>query len=419
MTLRRNHQMNRASVSKTKLFFSICAVIALVVLIASRNPVENASAAAPMLKVDVAKKLGKRMITGSRVEENGHVVEYSIDSHLQQSVEQVIKKGKVPYGAFVALDPRTGQVLAMVSHGMSDENLALRSTFPAASIFKVVTAAAALERGRLSHSSLIPVRGGFHTLYKRNVLSGGGIDAESRPRYARLISFEDALAKSVNSVFGKVGLFGVGADGLRKVATRFQFGNDIPFELPVDKSMATIPDDEFGVAESASGYTRGNTLSPVHGALIAAAVANGGLMMEPSIINKILTKDGKVEYAFEPKKLASVIEKQTAEQLAVMMHKTITDGTSRRAFRNVSRSIALGDVYIGGKTGTLNGWSPAGRYDWFVGFAEQGNRKIALCSLMIHGSRHGLKASQVARKAFETFFDSQIAVQQEKKDKRS
>ncbi|MBI3544679.1 MAG: hypothetical protein HY075_15525 [Deltaproteobacteria bacterium] len=360
-------------------------------------------------KAQLAKIVGKRLVTGSQEQTDELKIQYSIDSRMQQTIEQVYKRGGVPFGSLVAIDPRSGQVLAMVSHGMRGENMALRSSFPAASIFKVVTAAAALEGKKLSHDSLIPVRGSYHTLYKRNVMAGGGIDPANSPRHSRLISFEEALAKSVNSVFGKVGLFGVGSESLRKIATRFQFGKQIPLEMPVDVDQAVVPDDGFGVAESASGYTRQNTLSPVHGALIAAAIANGGVMMEPSVIDRVISKDGKTDYLFQPTPLATVMEKSTAEELGKMMHKTITDGTSRRAFNRVDRSVALNDVFIAGKTGTLNGWDPAGRYDWFVGFAEKEGQKIAVAALCVHGSRYGVKASQVARAAFEVYFGSTIA----------
>ncbi len=369
-------------------------------------------AASTSTKADVARVLGKRLVTASRIEENDLTVDYSVDQRLQQAVEQTLKRGKVPYGAFVAMDARTGQVLAMVSHGMKGENLGLRASYPAASIFKIITAAAALESHKFTHDSMIPVLGSFHTLYKRNVLKGGGIYAADSPRYARLISFEDALAKSVNSVFGKVGLFGVGTDGLRKIAARFQFGKDIPFELPLDQDTVMVPEasDQFGIAESASGYTRHNTLNPLHGALIAAAVANDGVMMEPSIVNRALSKDGKLDYTFQPKPLLSILEKPTADELSMMMHRTIVMGTSRRAFRNVSSTGALNEVYIAGKTGTLNGWSPPGRYDWFVGFGQRDGVKIAVSALCIHGSRRGVKASQVARAAFEAYFGTPVTV---------
>ncbi|MBI3556401.1 MAG: hypothetical protein HY074_09080, partial [Deltaproteobacteria bacterium] len=143
-------------------------------------------------------------------------------------------------------------------------------------------------------------------------------------------------------------------------------------------------------------------------ALIAAAVANDGVMMEPSIVNRAVSKDGKLDYSFQPKPLLSILEKPTADELSMMMHRTIVMGTSHRAFRNVSSSVALNEVYIAGKTGTLNGWSPPGRYDWFVGFGQRDGAKIAVAALCIHGSRHGVKASQVARAAFESYFGAPV-----------
>lgn len=344
-----------------------------------------------------------------KIDDNEFNVQYSIDSHLQEKIEQTIRRGKVPYGAFVAMDARTGQILAMVTHGKRGENMTLRSTFPAASIFKVVTAAAAIENGKLQYNSMIPVKGSYHTLYRQNVLRAGGIDPAEAPRRTRLISFEEALAKSVNSVFGKVGIFGVGSEGLRNVAARFGFNKPLPFELPVGVSRATIPDGNFELAESASGFTRLNTLSPLHGALIAAAVSNEGVMMEPGVVRRAISIDGKVGYEFQPKQLATILDKSTAHQLSLMMHKTIIDGTSRHAFHGMNRSLALNGVFIGGKTGTLNGDDPAGRYDWFIGFGEREQTRIAVAALCIHSSRRGIKASQVARTAFETIFQQTIA----------
>ncbi|MBI3555436.1 MAG: hypothetical protein HY074_04135, partial [Deltaproteobacteria bacterium] len=272
--------MNRSvysnkKIARFKILFPVLGLLAIgsVFFAATESRPGRSPASSASSKADVARILGKRQVTTTRIEENDLTVDYSINQRLQETIEQTLKRGKVPYGAFVAMDARTGQVLAMVSHGMKGENLGLRASYPAASIFKIITAAAALESHKFTHDSMIPVLGSFHTLYKRNVLKGGGITPENSPRYARLISFEDALAKSVNSVFGKVGLFGVGTDGLRKIAARFQFGKEIPFELPLEQDAVIVPgsEDQFGIAESASGYTRHNTLNPLHGALIAAA----------------------------------------------------------------------------------------------------------------------------------------------------
>ncbi len=323
---------------------------------------------------------------------------------LQHDVENIFKKAQVSYGAFVAIDPATGKVLSLVTHGMKNENMALRATFPAASLFKIVTASAAIESGKLNHNSMIPVLGSYHTLYKRNLFKSGQLEAENSPRYARLISFADALAKSVNSVFGKVGIFGLGPDGIKKAARQYAFNREIPFELNTDTSKSIVPNDEYGIAETASGFTHNNTISPLHGAMIASAIANEGIMMQPTLVEKMTDETGRIAYEFEPHVFSHTIDEKTAEELKVMLNRTITSGTSRSSFSGVKKSNSLSNLYIGGKTGTLEGWDPKGRYDWFVGFAENGQQKIAVSALCIHGEYRGMKASKVARLAFESYF---------------
>lgn len=340
---------------------------------------------------------------------HSYTAQTTIHPILQHDVENILKKSQTNFAAFVAVDPDTGKVLSMISHGMKNENLALRATFPAASIFKIVTASAAIEKGKLNSSSLIPVLGSYHTLYKRNIFKSGELDAENSPRYARLISFADALAKSVNSVFGKIGIFGLGADGIKKAANQFGFNREIPFELGTDTSKSLVPTDEYGLAETASGFTHNNTISPLHGALIAAAIANEGKMMQPTLVEKLIDETGNVAYEFEPHVFNHTIDSKTAEELKVMLNRTITNGTSRSSFSGVEKSNSLSNLYIGGKTGTLEGWDPKGRYDWFVGFADNGHQKIAVSALCIHGEYRGMKASKVARLAFESYFKILIA----------
>ena len=367
--------------------------------------------------------LGKKIISarsldsaaGLSIDQEDFQVEYSIDHALQAAAEKYLKHAQVPYASAVALDPATGRVLALVSDGSSTENLALRATFPAASIFKIVTAAAAIQDGKLQYDSMIPVLGSYHTLYKRNLFSGGGLEPQTAPRFARLISLRDAFGKSVNSVFGKIGLFGVGGTNLRRMAEGFYFGPAIPFELAVDSSSAVVPDGGFELAESASGFTRQNLMSPLHGALIAATIANQGVMMTPSVIDRVRDSDSDVVYLHKPQELSQPISETTADQLAKLMNRTITSGTSRRSFRGLDRNPMMAGVYIGGKTGTLNGNDPPGRYDWFVGFANRDGVRIAIATLCIHGKYYGVKASTVARQILESFYEAIVTAEGETK----
>lgn len=414
-----------------KLNYTIAAVASFLVLIWAGNALglgrdpglihKISSVELPLIghktltKEEIAKVLGKRPLPGGMLEtsEVVHIgskellVQYSVEAELQKTVAAQIKSGRVKYGAFVALNPKTGQVLAMVSHGM-DDNMTLRATFPSASVFKIVTAAAVLDGKRLQHNSLIPVKGSYHTLYKQNVLHAGGIDPQGARRF-RLISLGDAFGKSVNSVFGKLGIFGAGSFSLRKYAKLFLFNTSVPFEMGLEESTAVIPDEDFALAESASGYTRLNNMSPLHGALIASAVVNDGVIMEPTVVSHIFDRDGKYEYTPSSHVLASAIAPETARQLRLMMEQTIINGTSRRSFAGFSKNIVLSQLNMGGKTGTLEGSNPVGRYDWFVGFAQKGDKKIAVASLCIHSGRRGVKAASIARKAFEIYFKPDLA----------
>ena len=98
---------------------------------------------------------------------------YTLDSEHQARIEKLLSSYRPDYAAFVALDAVTGRVLVLSSYthakGGQNENLALKASFPAASIFKIVTAAAAIDQGMLTSDSVIPFNGSNHTLYRRNV----------------------------------------------------------------------------------------------------------------------------------------------------------------------------------------------------------------------------------------------------------
>lgn len=133
---------------------------------------------------------------------DGTKITYSIDPALQNRITSLFKQYHVPYGAFVALEPRTGKVLALVEHGRREpieSHLALRATYPAASIFKLVTAAAAVEEKKVTPETVIHYHGGLYRLGPKNWTDNPKLDRET-------ITFSDALAKSCNVAFAKVAL---------------------------------------------------------------------------------------------------------------------------------------------------------------------------------------------------------------------
>lgn len=335
------------------------------------------------------------------------VVQYSFDPGLQQEMEKLMRSYRPDYGAFVAMDAETGQILSIVSYAADPsvhENFALRATFPSASVFKVVTAAAAIENDNLSGDSIINFNGANHTLYRGNILRSG------RTRWTRHVSLKEAFAKSINTVFGRIGAYKVGPEKLSEYAGRFGFNHPIPADFPVQPGRAPIPSDPWGLAETASGFTRDNTMSPIQGALIAASVVNEGRMMEPFFVQSVFSRNGTELYRAQPTLMATTVDPATAAEIRRLMHETVARGTSHKSFRGFFRG-KFRDLDVGGKTGSLTGMNPRGKYDWFVGFAEGRARKIAFAALTIHEKLWRVKSSYLVRRGIESFFRDQSEIE--------
>jgi cell division protein FtsI/penicillin-binding protein 2 len=312
----------------------------------------------------------------------------------------MFERYKPDYGALVSLDAETGEILALVSYTKNPKddlgNLALRATFPAASVFKVITAAAAVDRAMITPDTVIPFNGASHTLYRRQVFG------KKRNRWTRYITLKEAFAKSVNTVFAKVGLEYLDPDVLLEYARRFKFSSKFPTDVPVEVSHFRPPgDDDWRMAEVASGFNRDSTLSPLQGAMIAAAIVNDGEMMVPHIVSRIYDGDGRTLYEAAPEVDSKVIDPHTAKQLRQLMAATVKNGTSRKMFRDLVRKPAYDDVEFGGKTGSLMGTDPAGKTDWFVGYARAGSRRIAVAAITVHKRYWTVRSAYLARKFLE------------------
>lgn len=335
------------------------------------------------------------------------IVQYALDSSLQKAMENLFKDYKPDYGAFVAIDAVTGRVLALVSYdgpgrkyrGPNGQNhLALRASFPSASVFKVVTAAAAIAEKSFSADTVIPYNGRNHTLYRSNVLK------ENYNRWTRYITLKEAFARSVNSVFGKIGVFVLSPESLRDYAGRFGFNRRIAGEIPAEEGTAKISEDQWEIAEAASGFTKDNRMSPLQGALIAASIVNEGVMMEPWIVGSLHQQDGTKVYEALPQVATETVSSTTAREMRELMRETVKRGTSRGSFRRFGRGLE--EIEVGGKTGSLTGDDPKGKYDWFVGYADNGPSRIAVAALTVHEKYWRVKSSYLARRAFEHYFRS-------------
>lgn len=322
----------------------------------------------------------------------------TLSARLQEKLTRTLQQYAVPWGVTVLIEPSTGRVLAMAEHSRVEPRvtgLALRALAPAASIFKVVTAAALLEQG-VSPGEEVCFHGGRHRLDPRLL-------ADDPRRDRRCTTLETAFSKSTNVVFAKLADRGLSAQGLRDAAGRFLFNTSIPFARALETSTARIEEDPFQLANTAAGFGPVR-LSPMHAALLAAIVANQGVFVPPVLVDEV---DGAPAPAGSGP--VRVIEPQVAAALREMMRGTVTEGTARKAFRR-ARSVLRG-VQVAGKTGTLSDKAPLPfrDYTWFVGFAPADHPEVAVATVIVNERKWRVHAPAVAREALEAFFEAQVA----------
>jgi cell division protein FtsI/penicillin-binding protein 2 len=332
-------------------------------------------------------------------------VKTTIDPELQQSVLNTLNPTAARYMSVVVMNPVNGKILSMVSYDRDnqDNNTCVSNRFPAASIFKIITAAAAIEKCGFNTESEISFIGRKHTLYKSQVKKTGGYN----------MTLRDSFAQSVNPVFGKIGVHHVGKAALEKYAQFFGFNRVINFDLPLQPSVVYISsDDQFQWAEVASGYNRDTIISPLHGAMIASAIINQGKMVEPILIDEVWDQNGKKLYQSSPKMMGKAVSPYTASVLKNLMGETIESGTCRKSFKDYETDPILSQLNIGGKTGTINSKANDGRrFDWFVGFAEDpaSNKKIAISVSIVHEKLIGVKANKYAHEVIRSYFGNYVS----------
>jgi cell division protein FtsI/penicillin-binding protein 2 len=333
-------------------------------------------------------------------------IEPSIDETLQHYLHERLYERTSRYIAIVVMEAASGRILALVGYDQRDPagNPCLDAHFPAASIFKIVTAGAAMEHCNLSSRSTLTYNGAKHTLYKSQL-------KDINNRYTHKTTLAASFAQSVNPVFGKLGSHCLGQQALEQYAAAFGFNRAIPFELPLPPSQAPVTDDAYQWAEVASGFNRQTVISPLHGALLAAVVPNAGMLLEPTIVDRITGPQGRVLYRSGPKQEARAVTPETALELERLMRETVSRGTARKIFRNRAKDRVLSQLVIGGKTGSIDNKAHDARYDWFVGFARHNASQtaIAVSVVVAHEKYIGRRAGEYARLAIQEYFRPRIA----------
>lgn len=334
----------------------------------------------------------------------GYSIRTTLDYEIQKKAYELIGDNK---GSVVALDPRTGEVIAMVSkpsynpnkleeqwksiNSDKDNPLYNRATYglyPPGSTFKVITAVSALEN--------------IQGVAQKNFKDEGVLVFNSRESLKNYngevlgnIDFSEAFAESSNVVFGGLGLE-LGNDKLRETAENFYFNKSLAIDdFSIKKGrFPTLKRNEKGnIAQSAIG--QGEVLvSPMQMALVTSTIANNGVMMKPILVKDVLNSKGERIQKTKTSVLGQVTSSENSDILKNLMKKVVEEGTGRNA--------SINGVSVCGKTGTADNESGNKEpHSWFVGFAPYENPQIAVAVIVENGGVGGGKAAEIAREVMK------------------
>ena len=316
-------------------------------------------------------------------------IEYSLDSNLTARVFKILRASRVQRGHVIVLDPHTGRVLAYAS--TDPENFPPTRAYPAASLIKVVTAAAVLDVAPEVADRPCRYRGSPYRLTPSRI---------RRPTVGLEISLEGALATSNNQCFAQFAVNSVGESALLAAIRRFGWlDSPAPGHAPgiVDRG-----ENDYDLGRLGCGLA-GCKITPLHAAALASSLATGE-MVEPWWVDRVL--DGSGNVLARPAKAAPrrVMSPRQAEELRRMMVRTTSRGTARSAFRDRRGRPRLGSIGVAGKTGNLSGLDPRGRYEWFIGATPADDPSIAIAVVQVQGQLWWKKSSEIAADVLAQIF---------------
>ncbi|MBC2579548.1 penicillin-binding protein 2 [Clostridium sp. DJ247] len=344
---------------------------------------------------------------GKSEEKVGNSLTTTLDYNVQNKAYELLGDNR---GAVVVLNPKTGEVLAMVSKPSFNPNnlqdiwksinqdknrpLINRATaglYPPGSTFKTVTAVSALEnisgiKGRTFNDS--------GSLYISKDYSLNNFNGEVLGN----LDFRQAYTHSSNVVFGALGLE-LGNDKLKATAEKFFFNKEIPTDgIPVEPSkFPTLKKYEKGsIAQSAIGQSS-DLASPLQMAVVTSTIANSGIMMKPYLVKQVVTSKGAIVKDIQPEAIGQIVSADTANTMKNFMKSVVDEGTGVNA--------AIEGIKVAGKTGTADHQDEgkdAPPHSWFIGFAPADNPQVAVAVIVEDGGQGGIAAARIASGVMKT-----------------
>ena len=356
------------------------------------------------------------------ITQRGNDVITTIDVNGQRTAQNALAS---QCGAAVAVDPRTGKVLVWASQPTYDPNLVeghfnqiqtqaagapcepaaplldrvSQGLFIPGSTFKVVTAAAALDSGKVTPTTTFEDPG-YCIEYGKKVFNFAD---QSGPEVFGTVTFAEALENSINAVFCNIGKE-LGARAVIEQAKKFGFYEKPPIELPFDEiSVSGLykngrlydPSDPNAVDPGRLAFGQERLqVTPLQMALVAAAVANGGKIMQPTLDDRIVDPDGKVIQKSDPDTWKEAMTPKTAAELTAMMTAVVQGGTGVAA--------QIPGVPVAGKTGTAETGRTGENDTWFIAFAPANNPEVAVAvALSNQSGTGGETAAPIAKEIIE------------------
>ncbi len=359
--------------------------------------------------------LGERIYKDIIGEKNiGDNLVTTLDYKLQQKAYAALGNNR---GAVIAMDPKTGEILAMVSkpdfdpnhitnilealeQDSSDEkkdteetsilyNRATQGLYPPGSTFKIITLLEYLNEGNSPESFSFSCNG-------KLTLDGDTIRCYHNQAHGKQ-DLSEAFSNSCNGAFSEIGL-SLDIAKYQALCNRLLFHSELPVSFEYRKSSFSLDTSSTAGEIMQTSIGQGETLvSPMHMALIMSAIANDGVLMNPYVISQIENYSGNVEKTFKPSEYGELFTAEETESLLPYLRKVITDGTSSSL--NSERYTAYG------KTGSAEYGTEKGKsHGWFVGFAEKDGKSLCVSILIEDGGSGSQSAVPVAKVLFDEYF---------------
>lgn len=342
------------------------------------------------------------------VKNPGDNVYTTLDTEIQQVADEQLSIYK---GAVVVTEIKTGKILAMVSHPDFDPNeitdiwdslissdsssillnRATQGLYPPGSTFKMVTALEYIRENPDSYQEYSFNCPGYYQIGESKIRCYHGTSHGT-------VSFTKSFAKSCNSSFAKIGL-GLDKDSFSKTLEDLLFGRELPLTLNYSKSSVKISEDMSVDEMMQTSIGQGKTqITPIHLNMITCAIANGGILMKPYVVDRVENDEGTVVKSFQAFSYGRLIEESEAKALSDLLIAVVESGSASK--------LSSTEYTAAGKTGSAEYNNVKGdSHAWFTGFAPAEDPEVCITIIVEGAGSGGDYAVPIARRLFDAYFN--------------